>query len=204
MYVVCSDLEGIFTPEIWIEFAEKTGIPELRLTTRDIADYDELMRGRLSILNERGFTLRDIQEVVATMEPLEGAVEFLDWLRSQVQVIIVSDTYEEFARPLMAKLKWPTLLCHDLTVAPDGTIRTYNLRQRNGKAKALMAFKGLNYDTIGIGDSYNDIDMLLKADRAILFRPPANVVSEFPQLPVCTGYDDLRGLITEIMERSTA
>ncbi len=202
MHVVCSDLEGIFTPEIWIEFAEKTGIPELRLTTRDIADYDELMRGRLAILNERGFTLQDIQEVVATMEPLEGAVEFLDWLRSEVQVIIVSDTYEEFAKPLMAKLKWPTLLCHDLTIAPDGAIRTYNLRQRNSKQKALLAFKGLNYKTIGIGDSYNDIDMLLKADRPILFRPPANVVAEFPQLPVCTGYGELRRLITEILHGS--
>ncbi len=204
MHVVCSDLEGIFTPEIWIEFAEKTGIPELRLTTRDISDYDELMRGRLAILNEKGFTLKDIQEVVATMEPLEGAVEFLDWLRSKVPVIIVSDTYEEFAKPLMAKLKWPILLCHDLTIAPDGTIRTYNLRQPNSKRRALQAFKGLNYDTIGIGDSYNDIDMLLEADRALLFRPPDNVVEEFPQLPVCSDYDELRRLITEILDRGSA
>ncbi len=204
MHVVCSDLEGIFTPEIWIEFAEKTGIPELRLTTRDISDYDELMRGRLAILNEKGFTLKDIQEVVATMEPLEGAVEFLDWLRSEVPVIIVSDTYEEFAKPLMAKLKWPILLCHDLTIAPDGTIRTYNLRQQNSKRRALQAFKGLNYDTIGIGDSYNDIDMLLEADRALLFRPPDNVVEEFPQLPVCSDYDELRRLITEILDRDSA
>ena len=204
MHVVCSDLEGIFTPEIWIEFAEKTGIPELRLTTRDISDYDELMRGRLAILNEKGFTLKDIQEVVATMEPLEGAVEFLDWLRSEIPVIIVSDTYEEFAKPLMAKLKWPILLCHDLTIAPDGTIRTYNLRQQNSKRRALQAFKGLNYDTIGIGDSYNDIDMLLEADRALLFRPPDNVVEEFPQLPVCSDYDELRRLITEILDRGSA
>ena len=204
MYVVCADLEGIFTPEIWIEFARKTGIPELRLTTRDISDYDELMRGRLAILNQKGFTLKDIQEVVATMEPLEGAVDFLDWLRSEMTVIIVSDTYEEFAKPLMAKLKWPTLLCHDLTIAPDGTIRTYNLRQRNGKKKALLAFKGLNYDTIGIGDSYNDIDMLLKADRGILFRPPPNVTAEFPQLPVCSDYDNLRHIIQGILGRSTA
>ncbi len=204
MHVVCSDLEGIFTPEVWIEFAEKTGIPELRLTTRDISDYDELMRGRLAILNEKGFTLKDIQEVVATMEPLEGAVEFLDWLRSKVPVIIVSDTYEEFAKPLMAKLKWPILLCHDLTIAPDGTIRTYNLRQPNSKRRALQAFKGLNYDTIGIGDSYNDIDMLLEADRALLFRPPDNVVEEFPQLPVCSDYDELRRLITEILDRGSA
>ncbi len=204
MHVVCSDLEGIFTPEIWIEFAEKTGIPELRLTTRDISDYDELMRGRLAILNEKGFTLKDIQEVVATMEPLEGAVEFLDWLRSEVPVIIVSDTYEEFAKPLMAKLKWPILLCHDLTIAPDGTIRTYNLRQQNSKRRALQAFKGLNYDTIGIGDSYNDIDMLVEADRALLFRPPDNVMEEFPQLPVCSDYDELRRLITEILDRGSA
>ncbi len=204
MYVVCADLEGIFTPEIWIEFAQKTGIPELKLTTRDISDYDELMRGRLAILNQKGFTLQDIQEVVATMEPLEGAVDFLDWLRSEMTVIIVSDTYEEFVKPLMAKLKWPTLLCHDLTIAPDGTISTYNLRQRNSKEKALLAFKGLSYDTIGIGDSYNDIDMLLKADRGILFRPPPNVVAEFPQLPVCSDYDDLRRIIRDILGRSTA
>ncbi len=204
MHVVCSDLEGIFTPEIWIEFAEKTGIPELRLTTRDISDYDELMRGRLAILNEKGFTLKDIQEVVATMEPLEGAVEFLDWLRSEVPVIIVSDTYEEFAKPLIAKLKRPILLCHDLTIAPDGTIRTYNLRQQNSKRRALQAFKGLNYDTIGIGDSYNDIEMLLAADRALLFRPPDNVVEEFPQLPVCSDYDELRRMITEILNRGSA
>jgi len=204
MHVVCSDLEGIFTPEIWIEFAEKTGIPELRLTTRDISDYDELMRGRLAILNKKGFTLKDIQEVVATMEPLEGAVAFLDWLRSEVQVIIVSDTYEEFVKPLMKKLKWPTLLCHDLTIAPDGTISTYNLRLKNSKERALLAFKELNYDTIGIGDSYNDIDMLLKADRGILFRPPSNVVAEFPQLPVCSDFDDMRRIILEILGRSTA
>lgn len=200
MYVICADLEGIFTPEIWIEFAAKTGIPKLKLTTRDIPDYDQLMRGRLAILKDKGFTLQDIQEVVATMEPLEGAVDFLDWLRSRLQVIIVSDTYEEFIKPLMGKLKWPTLLCHDLTVAPDGTISDYNLRQKNSKEQAVKAFKKLNYDTIGIGDSYNDTNMLLKADQGILFRPPQNVVDEFPQLPVCYDYEDLKRIILKTVD----
>lgn len=204
MYVVCSDLEGVFTPEIWIEFAKKTGISELRLTTRDIPDYDQLMRGRLTILKEKGFTLKDIQEVVAAMEPLEGAVQFLDWLRSELQVIIVSDTFEEFIKPLIKKLKWPTLLCHDLTVTPDGMIGGYNLRQKNGKEQALLAFKRLNYNIIGIGDSYNDINMLLKADQGILFRPPKNVIDKFPQLPVCSEYTGLKQIIMEILDRSTA
>lgn len=195
MYIVCADLEGVFVPEIWIEFAERTQIPELRLTTRDIPDYDRLMERRLAILREKGFTLKDIQETIAGMQPLPGAVEFLDWLRSCLQVVIISDTFVEFARPLMAQLKWPMLLCHSLTVAADGTISGYQLRQRDGKRRALLAFKNLNYDIIAMGDSYNDVEMLLSADRGILFKPPQNVVAEFPQLPVANDYEALKRII---------
>jgi len=195
MYIVCADLEGVFVPEIWIEFAQKTQIPELRLTTRDIPDYDRLMERRLAILMEKGLKLKDIQETIAGMQPLAGAVEFLDWLRARLQVVIISDTFVEFARPLMEKLKWPMLLCHSLEVAQDGTISGYRLRQRDGKKRALLAFRSLNYGIIAMGDSYNDVDMLLSADRGILFKPPQNVVDEFPQLPVAEDYEALKGII---------
>jgi len=178
MDIVCSDLEGIFTPEIWINFAEITGIEELRLTTRDISDYDVLMKRRLAILDENNLKLDDIQAVIAKMEPLEGALEFLDWLRSMMQVIIVSDTYVEFAGPLMEKLGQPTLFCNTLTVAADGSIGGYNLRQPDGKKKVALALKTLNYRVIAVGDSYNDITMLKAADHAILYCPPANVKKE--------------------------
>ncbi len=195
MYIVCADLEGVFVPEIWIEFAQRTQIPELRLTTRDIPDYDRLMERRLAILMEKGLKLKDIQETIAGMQPLAGAVEFLDWLRARLQVVIISDTFVEFARPLMEKLKWPMLLCHSLAVAQDGTISGYRLRQRDGKKRALLAFRSLNYGIIAVGDSYNDVDMLLSADRGILFKPPQNVVDEFPQLPVAEDYEALKGII---------
>jgi len=168
MDIVCSDLEGIFTPEIWINFAEITGIEELRLTTRDISDYDVLMKRRLAILDENNLKIDDIQAVIAELEPLEGALEFLDWLRSVIQVIIVSDTYVEFAGPLMEKLGRPTLFCNTLTAAADGSISGYNLRQPDGKKKVALALKTLNYRVIAIGDSYNDINMLKAADHAIL------------------------------------
>lgn len=195
MHIVCSDLEGIFTPEIWINVAERTGIEELRLTTRDISDYDVLMRRRLTILQKNGLKLKDITDAISTMDPLKGAVEFLDWLRSVTQIIMVSDTYEEFAKPLMEKLGWPTLFCNTLTIGPDGSIADYNLRQKDGKCKAVLSLKRLNYTVIAIGDSYNDITMMKQADTAFLFRPPDNVKEEFPEFPVSYKYYELKDLI---------
>lgn len=192
MHIVCSDMEGIYTPEIWIHVAERTGVPELRLTTRDIPDYDVLMKRRLSILREHGIKIGDIQAVISAMEPLPGAREFLDWLRTRTQIIIVSDTYVEFAAPLMEKLGWPTLLCHNLTIGPDGTIEAYNLRQKDGKRMAALALKSLNYRVIGVGDSYNDITMLKEADVGILYRPPENVRREFPGFIVTENYETLK------------
>ena len=199
MYVVCADLEGIFVPEIWINVAEKTGIEELRLTTRDISDYDVLMKKRLSILHENGLTIKDISEVIAKIDPLKGAVEFLDWLRSRIQIIVVSDTFDQFAGPLMQKLGWPTLFCHTLLINPDGSIAGYRLRQKDSKREAVIALKNLKYDTIGVGDSYNDITMLKQADKGILFDPPENVKNEFPEFPVTYTYDDLKNIIQQIL-----
>ena len=199
MYIVCSDLEGVFIPEIWINVAEKTGIPELRLTTRDIPDYDVLMKKRLQILMENHLKLSDIQAVIDTMNPLEGALEFLDWLRSITQVIVVSDTFKEFAGPMMKKLDWPTLFCHSLTVDASGMIASYDLRQQRAKEKTTLAMKSLNYQIIAMGDSYNDIAMLKAADRGLLFRPPENVIREFPEFPVTHDYDSLKELILTII-----
>ncbi len=195
MHIVCSDLEGVFVPEIWINVAEKTGIDELRLTTRDISDYDVLMKKRLGILDAHGLKLPDITQVIGTMEPLEGAVEFLDWLRETTQVIILSDTFVEFAGPLMKKLKWPTLFCNSLTVGSDGTITGYRLRQTDGKRMAIQALKSLAYNVIAMGDSYNDITMIREADVGFLYQPPANVSAEFPDLQVAQNYDGLKHLI---------
>jgi len=200
MDIVCSDLEGIFTPEIWINFAEITGIEELRLTTRDISDYNVLMKRRLAILAENNLKLDDIQAVIAKMEPLQGALEFLDWLRSMMQVIIVSDTYVEFAGPLMEKLGRPTLFCNTLTVAEDGSIAGYNLRQPDGKKKVALALKTLSYRVIAIGDSYNDITMLKAADHAILYCPPDNVKKEYTQFPAAFNYDELKQRLREMMD----
>ncbi len=200
MYIVCSDLEGVFIPEIWINVAEKTGIKELRLTTRDISDYDVLMKKRLSILHENGLKLEDIKAVIATMNPLEGAVEFLDWLRSCAQVIIVSDTFVQFAGPLMKKLGRPTLFCNSLSIDPDGSIAGYKLRQKDGKRKTVLSLKSLNYKIIAVGDSYNDITMLKEADKGILFRPPDNVKNEFPELMVSYTYDELKKIIQKTIE----
>ena len=202
MYIVCADMEGIFTPEIWINVAEITGIKELRLTTRDIPDYDVLMKGRLAILKQHGLTLLDIQAVIAKMKPLDGANNFLNWLRSRLQVIIVSDTYVEFAGPLLEKLGQPTLFCNTLSVDTDGTICGYNLRQKDGKKKVATALKNLNYRVIAIGDSYNDITMLKTAEKAILFRPPDNVKVEFPQFPVTTNYEEIKQEIQKIINHS--
>jgi len=204
MDILCADLEGIFTPEIWIDFAEITGIEELRLTTRDISDYDVLMKRRLAILDENNFKLDDIQAVIAKMEPLEGALEFLDWIRSIMQVIIVSDTYVEFAGPLMEKLGRPTLLCNTLTIAADGSIGGYNLRQPDGKKKVALALKTLNYRVIAIGDSYNDITMLKAADHAVLYCPPANVKKEYTEFPAAFNYDELKQRLREMIDPGNA
>jgi phosphoserine/homoserine phosphotransferase len=196
---VCSDLEGIFLPEIWIKFAEKTGIQELRLTTRDISDYDVLMKHRLKILKEHRLKLSDIQAVIAGMDPHEGALEFLKWVRSVTQILVVSDTFVEFAGPLMEKLGYPTLLCNWLTVAADGTIADYRLRQTDGKRKVAEAMRGLNYTVIGVGDSYNDISMLKAADHGILYRPPGKVRLEHPAFPVATDFSALKTMIATIL-----
>lgn len=202
MHIVCSDLEGVFVPEIWINVAEKTGIDELRLTTRDISDYDVLMKKRLAILARHGLKLGDITQVIDTMEPLEGAVQFLDWLREVTQVIILSDTFVEFAGPLMKKLKQPTLFCNSLTIGPDGAITGYRLRQADGKRKAILALKRLAYKIIAMGDSYNDITMIKEADTGFLYRPPASVASQFPDLKVARDYETLGKLIRTALAQS--
>lgn len=192
MEIACLDLEGVLVPEIWIKFSEKTGIPELRLTTRDIPNYDELMTMRLDILEKHGLGLKEIQEVIATLSPLEGAKDFIDWLRARFQVVILSDTFYEFAGPLMAQLGYPTLLCHKLTVDEKGMVTSYNLRQANPKRQAVCAFKTLYYRTIAVGDSYNDTTMLAEADVGILFHAPQNVIEQFPQFPAVHTYEDLK------------
>jgi len=201
MHIVCSDLEGIFLPEIWIKFAEKTGIQELRLTTRDISDYDMLMQHRLKILKAQGLRLPDIQAVIAGMDPHEGALEFLEWVRSVTQILVVSDTFVEFAGPLMKKLGYPTLLCNTLTVAADGTIAGYRLRQPDGKRKVAEAIRSLNYTVIGVGDSYNDISMLKAADHGILYRPPDKVRQEHPAFPVATDFGRLKTMIEAVLRK---
>jgi phosphoserine/homoserine phosphotransferase len=204
MNIVCSDLEGVFVPEIWINVAEKTGIEELRLTTRDISDYDVLMKRRLAILDENDLKIDDIKAVIGTMNPLEGAVEFLNWLRSHTQIIVVSDTFDQFARPLMEKLGWPTLFCHTLSIAPDGFITDYILRQKDAKREAVISLKSLNYNTIAMGDSYNDITMLKEADNGILFNPPETVKNEYPEFPVTFSYEELKTIIEDILSNNSA
>jgi phosphoserine/homoserine phosphotransferase len=190
--IACLDLEGVLVPEIWIAFAEKTGIEALKKTTRDEPDYDVLMKYRLDILRENGLGLNEIQEVIATLEPLPGAKDFIDWLRERFQVVILSDTFYEFASPLMKQLGYPTLLCHKLETADDGTVVNYHLRQANPKRQAVVGFKSMYYRTIAAGDSYNDTTMLAEADAGILFHAPDNVINEFPQFPAVQTFDDLK------------
>jgi phosphoserine/homoserine phosphotransferase len=199
--LACLDLEGVLIPEIWINVAERTGIEELRLTTRDIPDYDELMTRRLGILDRHGLGLPDIQAVIDEMGPLPGAGDFLAWLQARFQVIILSDTFYEFAHPLMRQLGWPTLFCHSLGVTPEGRIESYNLRQPDQKRRAVEAFHGLNFRVIASGDSYNDTTMLGEADAGILFRPPQNVIDEFPQFPVANEYAELQAEFRKASER---
>ncbi|MBE0509033.1 MAG: bifunctional phosphoserine phosphatase/homoserine phosphotransferase ThrH [Marinospirillum sp.] len=192
MELACLDLEGVLIPEIWIAFAEKTGIEELRATTRDVPDYDVLMRQRLRILDENGLKLPDIQAVIAELEPLPGAIEFTNWLRERFQLIILSDTFYEFALPLMKQLGYPTLLCHKLEVDAEGRVVDYKLRQRDPKRQSVRALQLLNYRVIAAGDSYNDTTMLAQAEQGILFHAPQNVIEEFPQFPAVHTYDDLK------------
>lgn len=193
MELACLDLEGVLIPEIWIAFAEETGIEELKATTRDIPDYDVLMKQRLSILDQHGLTLPQIQATIDRLQPLEGAREFIDWLRERFQVVILSDTFYEFAAPLMRQLGYPTLLCHKLEVDRSGRITDYTLRQKDPKRQSVRAFQLLNYRVIAAGDSYNDTTMLTQAEAGILFHSPQNVIDEFPQFPAVHSFDDLKG-----------
>jgi phosphoserine/homoserine phosphotransferase len=190
--IACLDLEGVLVPEIWIEFAKVTGIESLKATTRDIPDYDVLMKQRLRILEENNLGLKEIQDVIATLKPLDGAVEFVDWLRERFQVIILSDTFYEFSQPLMRQLGFPTLLCHRLNIDERGMVVGYTLRQRDPKRQSVLALKTLYYRIIAAGDSYNDTTMLGEADQGILFHAPQNVIEQFPQFPAVHTYEDLK------------
>ena len=204
MEIACLDLEGVLVPEIWIAFAEKTGIEALRKTTRDEPDYDVLMRYRLKILEEKGLGLKAIQEVIATLEPLPGAFEFVNWLRERFQVVILSDTFYEFASPLMKQLGYPTLLCHKLETDERGRVVNYHLRQANPKRQAVVGFKSMYYRTIAAGDSYNDTTMLAEADAGILFHAPQNVIDEFPQFPAVHSFADLKREFIRASNRNLA
>ena len=197
MHAVCSDLEGIWVPEVWINVARKTGIEELRLTTRDIKDYNELMTHRLKVLKKHGLKLKDIQNVIGMIEPLDGALEMISWLKEMTRFVVVSDTFVEFADPLLKKLGRPLLFCNSLTVDRDNNITGYNLRQKEQKRKVIQALKSLNYEVIAIGDSYNDISMLKEADKAILANPPQNVVDDYPGFPVVYDYEKLKEILLQ-------
>jgi phosphoserine / homoserine phosphotransferase len=201
MEMICLDLEGVLVPEIWINVATLTGIEELKATTRDIPDYDELMQQRLRILKKHKLKLKDIQSVIANMSPFPGAAEFLNWLRENFQVAILSDTFYDFALPLMRQLGYPLLLCHRLKIDDNGMIEDYLLRQKDGKREAVKAFHRLKYSVFAAGDSYNDTAMLSEADAGILFCPPDNVIREFPQFPVTTDYTELREAFARVSEK---
>lgn len=200
MYVVCLDLEGVLVPEIWINVSKTTGIEELKLTTRDISDYDVLMKKRIGILKEHNLKLKDIQDVIGTMDPLEGALEFLDALRAKTQTIILSDTFTQFAQPLMKKLAWPTLFCNTLIVDDDNNVIDYQLRQKDGKKHAVEALQSIGFSVIAAGDSYNDVTMLQTGDKGIFFRPPETITAEFPQFPVTSTYTELMGEIDKALQ----
>ena len=199
--IVCLDLEGVLVPEIWIEFAERSGIPELRRTTRDEPNYDTLMKYRLDILAQKKLGLPDIQAVIASMGPMQGARAFLDALRDTYQVVILSDTFYEFAHPLMRQLGWPTLFCHSLEADANGVLVNYHLRMPEQKREAVKRFKEMNFTVVAAGDSYNDTAMLGEADAGILFHPPENVIREFPQYPVTLDYTQLRSEIDKAFAR---
>ena len=200
MNIVCLDLEGVLVPEIWIAFSEASGIPELRRTTRDEPDYDKLMRWRLGILKEHGLGLKEIQATIATIDPLPGAREFMDELRSLTQVVILSDTFSQFAQPLMKKLGWPTLLCNELEVAPDGEITGFRLRCEKTKLSTVRAFQSVGFETVAAGDSFNDLDMILASKAGFLFRSTEAIKAAYPDLPAVESYDDLLRLIREAIQ----
>ena len=199
--IACLDLEGVLLPEIWIKFAEKSGIDELKITTRNIPDYSTLMQKRLQILKVNKLKIDDIRDVIDTLEPLEGAKEFLGWLKTEFQVIILSDTFYEFSGPLMKQLGNPTLFCHQLIIDKNGNIIDFKLRQTDQKTKAVKALQGLNFKVVSAGDSYNDIGMLQQADSGILFCPPKNVANEFPQFPVAQNYQDFQVILLEARDK---
>lgn len=199
MNFLCSDLEGVFIPEVWINVAEKTGIPELRRTTRDEPDYGKLMRFRIALLREKGLKLKDIQDVIATIKPLEGALEILEWIKKRVPMVIVSDTFTQFADPLIAQLGRPTLFCNELIIDGDGFVADFALRQHDQKRKVVQALQNLNYTVIAMGDSYNDTTMLSQAEYGILFRPPDNVKKDFPHFPVAYDYNELKDIIESVL-----
>jgi phosphoserine/homoserine phosphotransferase len=199
MYILCSDLEGVFVPEVWINVADKTGINELRRTTRDEPDYNLLMRSRMKILDQHGLKLHDIQNVIAQIRPLPGANEFIEWVKERTQLIVVSDTFIQFADPLMKQLGRPTLFCHTLVMDETNRIIDYKLRQPDPKRKTVEALQGLTYQVIAMGDSYNDISMLKQADVGILFRPPQNVVDDYPEFPVVTEYNEVKTILERIL-----
>ena len=201
MKIVCLDMEGVLVPEIWIAFSEATGIPELKRTTRDEPDYDKLMHYRMDILNEHGLGLKEIQDVIATIDPLPGAKEFLDELRSICQVIVISDTFEQFAKPLMRKLGWPTLMCNTLEVAEDGHIAGYHMRVADSKLSTVKALHSIGYDTIAAGDSYNDLDMIRASRTGFLFRSTPKIIEDNPDLQAFEGYDEFLAAIKEELKK---
>ncbi|MBQ9334828.1 MAG: bifunctional phosphoserine phosphatase/homoserine phosphotransferase ThrH [Lachnospiraceae bacterium] len=200
MEIVCLDLEGVLVPEIWIAFAEAVGIPELKRTTRDEPDYDKLMKFRLGILKEHGLGLKQIQDTIATIDPLPGACEFLDALRERTQVLILSDTFTQFATPLMKKLKWPTILCNTLEVAPDGTITGFRMRCEQSKLTTVKALQSIGYDTIAAGDSFNDLGMILNSRNGFLFRSTDAIKAEHPEIPAFETYDEFLNAILGVLE----
>ena len=199
MHIVCLDLEGVLVPEIWIAFAEASGIPELKRTTRDEPDYDKLMRWRLGILQEHGLGLKEIQDTIATIDPMPGAKEFLDKLREMTQVVIISDTFTQFAAPLMKKLGWPTVFCNTLEVAPDGTITDFHMRIKDSKLSTVKALQSIGFDTIASGDSFNDLAMIKASKAGFLFRTTDQIKKDYPQLPAFETYDELLSAIEKAL-----
>lgn len=197
MKLICLDLEGVLVPEIWVAFAEASKIPELKKTTRDEPDYDKLMRWRLSVLKEHGLGLKEIQETIASIDPLPGAKEFLDELRSFAQVIIISDTFTEFAQPLMKKLGWPTIFCNSLVVAEDGEITDYKMRVENSKLTTVRALRSIGFETVASGDSYNDLGMILAGKSGFLFRTTEQIKADYPQIPALETYEELLNALKE-------
>ncbi len=199
MYITCLDLEGVLVPEIWIAFAEASGIPELKRTTRDEPDYDKLMKYRLDILEQHGLGLKEIQETIAKIDPMPGAKEFMDELRSLTQVVILSDTFSQFAKPLMKKLGWPAIFCNELVVAPDGKITDYKLRCEKTKLTTVRALQSCGFETIASGDSFNDLAMIQASKAGFLFRAPESIKADYPDIPACETYDELMSLILSAM-----